>query len=117
MAEQTAAASSPAEVEDVFGGQHVTLDEYSRYRQDGELPTRFKPADNAETAPADPPKGAVSEGNEPESSGESEAPKDQQQETARKPHLTAVQRVTQLRATVEKLWEEPEPDTIKISQL
>jgi len=52
MSEQAVvAASSPAEAEDVFQGQNVSLSEFSKYRQDGELPPRFKPA--AESEPAD----------------------------------------------------------------
>jgi hypothetical protein len=51
MPEETQAVSSPAEVEDVFQGQNVSLSEFSKYRQDGELPSRFKPA--AESEPAD----------------------------------------------------------------
>lgn len=51
MAEETQSASS-TEVEDVFQGKQVSMDEFSRYRQDGELPARFKPA-AAESAPDD----------------------------------------------------------------
>jgi hypothetical protein len=36
--ETTQAASSTAEVEDVFRGEQPSLDEFSRYRQTGELP-------------------------------------------------------------------------------
>ena len=50
MAEQTQAASSPAEV-DVFRGETPTLAEYNAYRDKGEVPERFKPAESAGTAP------------------------------------------------------------------
>jgi hypothetical protein len=51
MADQTAAASSPAEV-DVFAGKELSFEEFSRYRKD---PEKFT-AEPAETAPADAPK-------------------------------------------------------------
>jgi len=114
MSEQAPAASSPAEV-DVFGGQEPTFAEYSQYRQSGELPARFKPAETADPAPADKPETA-SEGDEPESAGESEAPKDQHQEPIRKPR-TAAQRIAQIEAAVEKEWDKDEPDVIRIAQL
>ena len=50
MNETTQAASSPA---DVFNGEQVSLAEFSKYREDGTIPERFKPADPAESAPAD----------------------------------------------------------------
>jgi hypothetical protein len=109
MADQTAAASSPAEV-DVFAGKELSFEEFSRYRKD---PEKFT-AEPAETAPADAPKEAQSEGDEPESAGEPEAPKETQE---KKPHLTAEQRVSQLKATIEKIWSQDEPDTVKIAQL
>lgn len=56
--EQTQAASSAAE--DVFRGESVSFDEFSRYRADGTLPERFKPAEPAaESAPADAPEETV----------------------------------------------------------
>lgn len=80
MSEQTAAASSPADV-DVFRGEQPTFDEYSRYRQNGELPARFKPAEHAESAPADTPEETVvaTEGDEPESVPESDPDEAQEQ--------------------------------------
>lgn len=42
--ETTQAASSPAEVEDVFRGAQPTVGEFSHYRETGEVPARFKPA-------------------------------------------------------------------------
>lgn len=57
--QQTQAASSPAE--DVFGGQNPTFDEFNSYRQTGELPARFKPAEPADPAPADAPEEKVDE--------------------------------------------------------
>lgn len=52
MENQTPADSSSAEV-DVFNGQQPTMAEFSHYRETGELPERFKPAETAESAPAD----------------------------------------------------------------
>jgi hypothetical protein len=73
MAEETQAASSPAEVEDVFNGQQVSLSEFSRYRQDGELPERFKPADKADSTPADAPeKTDKTEGEDPKPAPDSD---------------------------------------------
>lgn len=78
--QQTPAASSPAEVEDVFQGQNVSLDEFSRYRDHGELPDRFKPAEEAESVPADAPEEtAESEADEAESEPESDPEEAQEQ--------------------------------------
>lgn len=56
MNDQTVVAeSSAAEVEDVFRGENPSFDEFNSYRQTGELPDRFKPADIADPAPADAP--------------------------------------------------------------
>ena len=52
---ETTAASSPAETPDVFQGQQVSLSEFSKYREDGTLPERFKPAETVESAPTDAP--------------------------------------------------------------
>ncbi len=80
MADQTVAASSPAEVSDVFNGENVSLAEFNRYRQDGELPDRFKP-EPAESAPADAPEEtAETEGDEPETAPAAE-PEDAQELT------------------------------------
>lgn len=71
MSEQTVVAESSSV--DVFNGESPTFDEYSRYRQSGELPERFKPAEEAEAAPADAPEETVeSEDEESESEPESE---------------------------------------------
>ena len=100
----------PSVAEDVFRGETPTLAEYNIYRQTGEIPARFKPADTeAESA------SAVSEGEQPESAGESEAPKNPQEKV--RPHLTAQQRIAQLEATIEQLWDQESPDTVKIAQL
>lgn len=81
MADQTVAASSPAEEVDVFRGQNVSFDEFSKYRQSGELPARFKPAEEeAESAPAATPEETVeSEVEETESEPESEPEESQEQ--------------------------------------
>lgn len=71
MAEETQAASSPAEVEDVFKGQNVSMSEFSKYRTEGELPERFKPA--AESEPAGTPEETETpEAEEPETAPESD---------------------------------------------
>jgi hypothetical protein len=57
--EQTPAASSPAETPDVFNGQQPSLSEFSEYRETGKAPERFKPAEKAESAPADAPESTV----------------------------------------------------------
>jgi hypothetical protein len=71
MAEQTQAASSPAETPDVFQGQQVSMDEFSKYRADGTVPERFKPAEPADPAPADAPEKKVE--TEPDSDPDAEA--------------------------------------------
>lgn len=53
MSETTQAGSSPAEVDDVFQGQEVSLAEFSKYRADGEVPTRFKTAEKEESETSD----------------------------------------------------------------
>ena len=117
-ATETTAASSPAEMQDPFKGGQPTMAEYDSWRTSGELPARFKPTEPAESEPADRPKKTATEGEKLESVGASDTPEEQQQEKPeKKPHLTADQRKAQLRATIEKLWEQPEPDTIKIAQL
>lgn len=63
MSEEMQAASSPAEVADVFNGEQPSMAEYSKFRQDGELPDRFK-AEPADPAPA-PKEPAEGEGPEP----------------------------------------------------
>ena len=70
---ETTAASSPAEVADVFNGQEVSLSEFSKYREDGTVPERFKPAEPAESAPADAPEETAETEDEPESEPEAEA--------------------------------------------
>jgi hypothetical protein len=65
MDEPVIADSTPAEVEDVFQGQSVSLSEFSKYRADGELPSRFKPNDTPEET-------VVPEAEEPEPEPESE---------------------------------------------
>jgi hypothetical protein len=101
MPEETQAVSSPAEVEDVFKGQHVSLSEFSKYRQDGELPARFKPA--AESEPADTPEETeTSEGDEPESEPESDP-----EETQEPPQKGAEKRIKQLLAKIKELERKP----------
>jgi hypothetical protein len=114
---ETAAASSPAEQQDPFKGQQPTIAEYESFRQSGELPARFK-AEPAASEPADRPKKTASESVQLESDGESETPEQKQQEQPdKKPHQTAEQRIAVLRGKIEELWQQDEPDTIKIAQL
>lgn len=103
MANETvSAAASPAIVEDVFHGENVSFDEYSRYRAEGELPERFKPAETvADPAPAEETE-EISEGEKPESEPESD-PEDQQEKPAQPKKLTAEERIAQLEATIEKI--------------
>ena len=76
MNEETVAAASSAEV-DVFEGKNVSMEEYTRYRQDGVLPDRLKVAEEAGPAPADTSK-ATTEGEDPEPEPESD-PEDTQE--------------------------------------
>lgn len=100
--QQTQAASSPAEVQDVFQGQQPTMAEYASYRQTGEVPARFKPAEKAESAPAAAPEETVeSEGDEPETAPESES-EDEAQEPPQK-GSGAEKRIKQLLAKVKEL--------------
>jgi cell division septum initiation protein DivIVA len=88
----TQAAPSPAETEDVFQGQQPTLDEFSRYRQSGELPARFKPAE-AESAPAD----TLEETEKTEGEDPKLAPDSDPEETQEpKPNSKADKRILQL---------------------
>jgi hypothetical protein len=98
MAEETAVQeSSPVEVEDVFKGQYVSHDEFSKYRQDGELPARFKPTE--ESAPSSDAETEV----EAKPAGESETPETKQELPKPKPKQTAEERIAQLEATIEKI--------------
>ncbi len=105
MADQTVgAASSAAEVEDVFRGEAPTLAEYAHYRQSGELPARFKPetTETADSEPADAPEETVeSEGDEPESEPESDP--EEAQEPPQKPLTGAEKRIKQLLAEKKEL--------------
>jgi len=94
---ETTAASSPAEVADVFNGQEVSLSEFSKYREDGTVPERFKPAEPADPAPADAPEEKV-ETDEPDSDPEAEA-----QEQPQKPVSPAEKRIKQLLAEKKEL--------------
>jgi len=114
MEQTSTAASSPAET-DVFNGQQPTLEEFNQYRTTGEVPERFKAAP-AESAPADGPEKTETSEAQPESAGESETPTEDQEHT-RPRRLTAEQRRAQLRSAIEKLWEDPEPDLVRIAQL
>lgn len=76
---QAAAASSPAEAEDVFQGQEVSLSEFNKYRADGELPERFKTAEQSDPAPDDTPEETETEAEEPEPEPDSEPEEAQEQ--------------------------------------
>jgi hypothetical protein len=75
MATETQAASSPVEATDPFNGQSPTLHEFNSYRNTGEVPARFAPAEEAEPAPATE---EPAEGEEPENAPET-APEDDQE--------------------------------------
>lgn len=97
MSEETAAASSPAEEADVFNGENVSLADFSKFRETGEVPARFKSTDNAESEPAE----EIAEGKEPETEPASEPGK--QQEKGKLKHQTADERIAQLEATIDKI--------------
>ena len=52
---ETQVVSSPTEVQDPFNGQTPTLREFTNYRQTGDVPERFKPAETVEAATTDTP--------------------------------------------------------------
>lgn len=100
MSEETQAASSPAELADPFKGEQVSMAEFNKYRQDGELPDRFK-ADDADPAPADAPEQKAepeSEDSEPEPDSEPE--EKQELPPKAKPHE---KRIRQLLAETNEL--------------
>ena len=114
---ETQAAPSPAETQDPFNGEQPTFEEYSVYRNTGEIPARFKPAEPAETTDAatvDDQQQTDSEA-QTESAGESETPTDGSQEQSRKPK-NAAQRIAQLEAAIEAEWGKDEPDLVKVGQ-
>lgn len=93
------AASSPAEV-DVFQGQEPTLAEYQQYRESGEVPARFKPAEPADPAPAAAQEQTEeSEAEEAESASESETEEEAQEQPAK----GAEKRIRQLLAKTKEL--------------
>ena len=94
MSAQTQAASSTAEVADVFQGQQPTLAEYSSYRDKGEVPERFKPTEPPEKT--DAPE-ETAEPDEPESEPE------EAQELPQKPISPAEKRIKQLLAENKEL--------------
>jgi hypothetical protein len=98
MDNETVAAASSAEVTDPFKGENVSMSEFSKYRTEGKLPERFKPAEDAGAAPAD-----ESEETTTEIEGESETPEDAQEKTERKPTQTAKERIAELKATIAKI--------------
>lgn len=94
----TETVSSPVQ-DDPFQGQEVSMSEFSRYREDGELPERFKTAEDADPAPAD----AQEETEESEESDEaaSESATDEVQEKPQKGG--AEKRIKQLLAKQKEL--------------
>jgi hypothetical protein len=100
MEQTVAAASSPAEVQDTFNGENLTFEEFSRYRKDGTVPERFKPAETPEADPASAEPPESSEGEQPESASDSEP--DIKQEPPKK-GKSAEDRIAQLEATIEKI--------------
>lgn len=104
MSDQTVVAA-PSAAEDVFNGQTPSLAEYSQYRQSGEVPERFKPAETADPAPAPETPEPSSEGDEPETASDSEPEQQQEKDKDKgKPKAkTAEDRIAQLEATIEKI--------------
>jgi hypothetical protein len=97
----TQAESSPAEV-DVFNGETPTLTEYNQFRSTGEVPERFKPAEPAESAPADAPQETeAAEVETPEIAPESDP--EEAQEHPQKPVSPAQKRILQLLAEKKEL--------------
>jgi hypothetical protein len=97
----TQAESSPAEV-DVFNGETPTLTEYNQFRSTGEVPERFKPAEPAESAPADAPQETeAAEVETPEIAPESDP--ETAQEHPQKPVSPAQKRILQLLAEKKEL--------------
>lgn len=85
MSETTQAASSPVEVEDVFQGQEPTLSEFNKYRADGELPERFRTAEQSESATDDTQEETEeSESESSESASESETEEETQEQVPAK---------------------------------
>jgi hypothetical protein len=117
MSEETVVQESSAEAVDVFNGENVGVAEFNHYRETGELPERFKTADKADSAPADKLEETAAEVNETESAGESETPNEEQEQPRPKKPRTAPERIAQIDATINKLWDQEEPDIIKIGQL
>ena len=101
--QQTQAASSPAETEDVFHGETPTLEEFNHYRSSGEVPARFKPAEPAASATADAPEQTAdpAEDESPEHAPESDPEK--AQEPPAKPISPAEKRIKQLLAEKKEL--------------
>jgi hypothetical protein len=95
---ETQAASSPAETVDPFNGDSPSIAEYNTYRETGELPARFKPAEPAASATADAPEKTAeeTEAEEPENASESES----EEEVQEQPHKVspAEKRIKQLLA-------------------
>lgn len=96
---ETQAASSPAEAVDPFEGEQVSLHEFSKYRETGELPARFKPAEAAESAPADAPEETA----ETEETPEAESDAEEAQEPPQKAVSPAEKRIKQLLAEKKEL--------------
>jgi hypothetical protein len=89
---------------------------YDEWRKSGTLPEKQDKTQQAVTSTADTSKETPSEGTPPESAAESETAKDSQEKPKAK-KLTADGRIAQIDATIERLWAQDEPDTIKIAQL
>lgn len=105
MENQTAVVeSSPTETPDVFNGENVSFEEFSKFRSSGEVPERFKPAETkTEAATVQEQDQNQSEGEQSESGSESESEEQQQQEPKGKKRPTAEDRIAQLEATIEKI--------------
>lgn len=87
---ETQAESSTA---DVFNGGTPTLAEYEKYRQEGEIPERFK-SEEADSTTADTPEETV----EPEAEAETEPESEPDETQEPKPSSAAEKRIKQLLA-------------------
>jgi hypothetical protein len=119
MTEETVVAATSAEQEvaavDPSRGALVDLspEQRSEYKKTGVLPKAPEPKKEEAAASTPEPKG--------ESAAESEAAKSKQEHTEdpkpKTKQLSASERIRQIRETIEKLWEESEPDLTRIGQL
>lgn len=117
MPEETQAVSSPAEVADPFNGAtDVTAAEANQYALTQELPSRFKPADEAVPAAADSQTPAAN-ANEDSPESASEAGTDNDSQEPKQPKgKTAEERKAYFKDAIAREWDKPVPDAKFIAQ-